>query len=394
MQNKQLQDLIEKYQQGQCSDEEIALLESWYLQWNETGRINLSEDQLRNARHRDEEELKPYLTRPTAKLWPRIAVAAAAVAAITLGTWLYTSRHPDAALSSRVSRDLNDIAPGSVGATLTLANGKTIKLSSATNGELAKEAGVTITKSADGQLIYDLSSASSLREGTTKQSHTSNTLTTAKGETYQVKLPDGTAVWLNAASSLTYPASLTAHGKRVVRLSGEAYFQVAKDKTHPFIVESKSQKVEVLGTHFNINSYADEGSTKTTLLEGSVSVSSLRGKHSDEAISQGAAVILKPNQQSVVSGSNRISVKDVDPEEAMAWKNGDVVFTGKDFRAVMRSVARWYDVEIVYDPSVPKDLESTGIISRNNKISAVLKRIETTGQVHFKIEGRRILVTK
>jgi len=316
----------------------------------------------------------------------RLFAAAAAVAAITLGTWLYTSRHPE---GSAATRDLlvNDIKPGSVGATLTLANGKTIKLSSATNGELAKEAGVTIKKTADGQLIYEIASvprnddnAPSLREGTTKQSHTSNTLATAKGETYQVKLPDGTAVWLNAASSLTYSASLTAHGKRVVRLSGEAYFQVAKDKTRPFIVESNGQKVEVMGTHFNINSYDEESSVKTTLLEGSVRIND--------------ALVLRPGQQSVISGTEPILVKEANLEEAMAWKNGDFLFGEEDFRTTMRKIARWYDVEIVYAPSAPDNLAPGGWVSRSKNISAVLKIMEATGKVHFKVEGRRITVTQ
>jgi len=433
MSNIDLEDLLNKYRAGTCTAEELALLENWYAQWK-VEHQPLTYDELANIKGEVwkamANDVKPV---KQVRLWPRMAIAAAAVAAITVGTWVYVNEIASSRNASRndeVVTSMNDIKPGSVGATLTLANGKTIKLSSATNGELAKEAGVTIKKTADGQLIYEIireysdlngthelakgsvasvprndDNAPSLREGTTNrapgelsganQSHTSNTLTTAKGETYQVKLPDGTAVWLNAASSLTYSTSLTARGLRMVRLSGEAYFQVAKDKAHPFIVESKGQQIEVLGTHFNINAYADEDAVKTTLLEGSVKVSpvlSSRTMAKDLGATATGTTILKPGQQSILKGET-IKVHLANLAEAMAWKNGKFIFNDEPLESIMRKIARWYDVDIEYQGIDPKETFG-GSISRFENVSKVLKKLELTGGVQFKIEGRRIIVSQ
>jgi len=321
------------------------------------------------------------------KIWPRIAVSAAAVTAITLGIWLYYSspilnRPADGSALTKDIRN-HDIAPGLVGATLTLANGKKIKLSDATKGELAKELGVVITKSADGQLIYETAQGPS-KAGMEKELGMTNVLSTAKGETYTVKLPDGSMVWLNAASSLSYSPTLNQNGKRSVKLEGEAYFQVAKDKKHPFIVETQKQTVEVLGTHFNISAYHDEPEMKTTLLEGSVRLSSRADLQQ---------VVLRPSQQAILS-DKKFTVKTANMEEEMAWKAGDFYLERVDFRSAMRKIARWYNVEVIYDESVPADIRSGGWISRSNTLSAVLQSIEKSGLVHFKIEGRRIRVTK
>jgi ferric-dicitrate binding protein FerR (iron transport regulator) len=242
------------------------------------------------------------------------------------------------------------------------------------------------------------------------------TAATPRGGTYQITLPDGTKVWLNAASSLKFPASFGSLKTRSVELTGEGYFEVAKDKAHPFIVATAKQEVQVLGTHFNINAYNDEGSTKTTLLEGSVSVSSLplysssRGKRSDErplghATSRDLSyrrddgggrddVVLKPNQESVLTNNAQIRVTDVTAEDAVAWKNGDFVFRGEALESVMRKVARWYDVEVVYADDVPRDVVIGGYVSRSRNISVVLERMAKTGRIKFKIEGKKITVMK
>jgi transmembrane sensor len=209
-------------------------------------------------------------------------------------------------------------------------------------------------------------------------------LSTAKGETYQLRLADGSKVWLNAASSLTYTASLNGNGERRVKLDGEAYFEVAKDKNHPFIVETAKQQVQVLGTHFNINSYADEPMVTTTLLEGSVKVS-----HLTSHVSQ----LLKPGQQAL-NKNDHITVINANMEQVMDWKQGDFYLNHVDFKTAMRKIARWYNVDVVYDASVSDATESGGWISRNNKLSEVLQSIEAAGQVHFKVEGRKITVFK
>jgi transmembrane sensor len=308
------------------------------------------------------------------KLWMRIAVAAA-IAIVMFGTGLfYYNLNVKQEQFARVAYK-NDIAPGKSGATLTLANGKKIRLEEAVNGKLAEEAGVLITKSANGQLVYEINGSSGMFNKI-------NTLSTAKGETYHVRLPDGSVVWLNAASSLTYAANLNSHGKRRVKLEGEGYFEVAKDKAHPFVVEGNGQEVEVLGTHFNVNAYRDETAIATTLLEGSVKV-----------ITKNLQQILKPGQQALNTGSV-ITVSEVNTENITAWKDGGFALSGEDFKTAMNKIARWYDVEVIYDSSVPDELEAGGWISRNNKLGAVLKLIESSGQVRFKIEGRKIYVSK
>ncbi|WP_431292934.1 FecR family protein [Pedobacter sp. P26] len=198
-----------------------------------------------------------------------------------------------------------------------------------------------------------------------------------------MRLPDGTIVFLNAESSLKYPVSFVEKGKRQVFLTGEGYFEVAKDRSHPFIVKTTRQEVQVLGTHFNINSYDDEAATTTTLLEGSVLVSN----------SNLVQKVLRPGEQSVLS-SGRIQVAPADVEEAIDWKNGEFIFGGDNFRTVMRKIERWYNIEVIYEPSAPINLQLGGFSSRSRNISTVLKMIAKTGEVHFRIEGRKVFVSK
>ncbi|HWW43240.1 FecR family protein [Pedobacter sp.] len=305
------------------------------------------------------------------KLWPRrIAVAAAILLVISVGLIFFRYK-----LTNQSSMEgYNVVTPGKVGATLTLANGKKIKLSEAVNGKLAQEAGVVITKSANGQLIYELKEADHNLDKM-------NTLSTANGENYQVHLPDGSLVYLNATSSLTYSVGLIDHGKRRVRLDGEAYFEISKDKMHPFIVESKGQEVKVLGTHFNVNSYADEEVIKTTLLEGSVHIGT-----ADEQKT------LKPGEQAIVR-ANKIKLAKVDLEAAVAWKNGEFVFNGESITEIMRILSRWYNVEIEYQGPITRERFEGSILKEKN-ITEVLELLKLTNAVHFKIEGRKIIVTK
>ena len=315
------------------------------------------------------------------KLWGRLAVAVSVI--LIAGSVLYFLLNKPITGLKDTPVYAADAAPGTVGATLTLANGKQIALSDASKGELAKEAGVMISKQADGKLIYEVAAG--------VNDHKTNTLATAKGETYQVCLSDGTMVWLNADSKLTYAASLNVnkgHQERRVKLEGEAYFEVAKNRNSPFIVETGGQEVQVLGTHFNINSYADEPLLSTTLLEGSVRVATAG------SIKQaGQAVVLSPGQQALNQQGN-VKVVKANLEQVMDWKQGDFYLNHVNFKTAMRKIARWYNVEVVYDASVSDAIESGGWISRNKKLSEVLQSIEASGQVHFKIEGRKIIVFK
>ncbi|MCD0488612.1 FecR domain-containing protein [Pedobacter sp. MC2016-14] len=305
------------------------------------------------------------------RLWLRIAAVAAVVALTFIGIYFYNnwiSYH-----NSQLA--MQKVAPGKVGATLTLANGKKIRLSDVSRGEIAREAGISVTKTAEGQLVYEIKSNENGRNDV-------NTLSTAKGETYVVTLPDKSKVWLNAASSLTYTAGLVNKGIRKIKLLGEAYFEISKDKEHPFVVESNHQQVEVLGTHFNINAYGDESAILTTLLEGSVKVTS--GQY---------LLILKPGLQAINNGRN-VKVAEADLESAIDWMKGDFNLDGLNFKAAMRKIGRWYDLEVIYDQSVSDNIMSGGWISRNTKLSTILEVVERSGQVHFELKGRKLYVSK
>lgn len=310
------------------------------------------------------------------KLWPRIAAAVAAVAAIVFGLYFfkaqYMNGHYPEGPSSRTAGSalIHDIAPGKNTAILTLANGKAIALSDAKTGVLIEEGSL---KYNDGSVIQN---SSGIQEQLT--------VTTPRGGTYQVTLPDGTRVWLNAASSITYTAPVKGPGAvRKVTLNGEAYFEVFKNKNQAFVVKSKNQEVTVLGTHFNINAYHDENSIKTTLLEGSVRVSSLAS----------GAIILKPNQQSLNTGST-INVKPVDPNEAVTWKNGYFSFSGENLEEVMKQLARWYDLQVVFDEPALKQKTFIGSIGRFEQLSKVLNMLSRTHVAAFNVEGKTIRISK
>lgn len=271
-----------------------------------------------------------------------------------------------------------DVAPGKNKAILTLANGKKISLSDAMNGDVAKEAGFSITKTADGHLVYNVAAAENVNDSRL------NTISTPNGGEWQIQLPDGSTVWLNAASSIQYSLNIGTAKQRVVKLDGEAYFEVAKNAAHPFIVETDKQAVEVLGTHFNINSYKDEKVTKTTLLEGSVRVSHNTTNESE---------VLKPGEQSLVSVSG-IAIKEVNVDEAIAWKNGYFMFNNERQESILRKVARWYNVEIEYADPAAKNVMYYGTVSRFEKISKVLTKFEQTGEVRFDIKDNKLIVYK
>lgn len=312
--------------------------------------------------------------------FPRIAAAAAILLVSAAALFLYIAYSTSEVKNS--STYANDVAPGKNGATLTLANGKQIRLSDALEGELANEAGVTISKTADGQIVYHIQSQDQ------QVANNINTLSTQKGETYMVILPDQSKVWLNAASTLKYPSKFSGK-ERLIQLNGEAYFEVAKAKiphsreTLPFRVLTASQTVEVLGTHFNINAYADQSDTRTTLLEGSVRIASQSAKDK--------GVMLVPGQQSVLEENDPIRVTKVNLNKAIAWKNGKFIFDNESIEDIMQELSRWYDVEISYQGDVSNRI-FTGSMSRKMGLAAILAKISYTEAVHFKIEGRRVTV--
>jgi transmembrane sensor len=306
--------------------------------------------------------------------YPLISVAAALL--LVVGVALFYFSTSQKVESDQQAKSIHNIAvPGRNAATLVLAGGERIALSSASNGKIAEQTGASIFKTSQNKLVYK---ASSTKVETTQI----NTVLTANGEQYSVDLPDGTKVWLNAASSIKFPTTFFSKGNRTVELTGEAYFEVAKDKAHPFIVKTDKQEIKVLGTHFNVSSYPDEQFTKTTLFEGSVKVVS--------KTDAGSIATLKPGQQAQVS-SKTLKVKEVDLTESMAWKNGDFNFENEEFSSILNQVSRWYNVEII-DNKKHEGLKLTGMVSRSKSLSTVLNSLEGTADVKFRIEGRKVTV--
>ncbi|WP_175635828.1 FecR family protein [Pedobacter ghigonis] len=389
MEHKRAEALLEKYLAGNCTPTEVAIVESWYLQVTENPEALASEPDYVSLEHTMWANIQAR-NNPSKKVKLQWGWAAAAVILLALGFGLYQFKNTSKPEIPNVETLANnDIKPGGNKAFLTLANGTKISLDDTQNGKIAEQQGVSITKTAKGELVYTAKNATAQFVAGKQQF---NSIETPKGGQYQINLPDGTKVWLNAASSLKYPTSFANTG-REVQLTGEAYFEVAKKTAHgqrvPFSVKNEKQVVEVLGTHFNINSYDNEDNTKTTLVEGSVRVTPVSGTGNLAVL----AKVLKPGEQSVLKGAS-VKVSEVDTEEAMAWKEGLFMFDDEDLESIMRKVSRWYNVEVVFKDKSLLTKGFSGTVSRFGNASQVLRKIEETGSVHFKIEGRRIVVMK
>ncbi len=305
-----------------------------------------------------------------AKKWWAAAASILIISTFGFLVWKGKSEEKNSIANNQQTVITNDIVPGSTRATLTLADGTTLVLDSAKNGTITKEGNVLVVKQ-DDLLVYNQSSEASVEV-------LYNTITTPRGGQYQMVLSDGSKVWLNAASSIRFPTTF-AGKERQVEITGEAYFEVAHLANKPFIVSTGSTSVKVLGTHFNIKAYDDEPAAFITLLEGSVNVS----KNLE-------AVILKPGQQASVGQGIQVAAA-VDMEQVMAWKNGAFVFgESMTVKEIMQQLSRWYDVEVVYQNQPAGHIG--GSISRNVNITEVLSILELTGEVHFEIQGKRVIV--
>lgn len=398
MEIQDIQELIAKYLSGEATAEEKERVEKWYdsIRGNE---INLEASQLNHLKN----EAYAYLfdatsindtspiilkeeherTRPLL-IYLQWGAAVAAALLIVTGVMLWTAA-PEfkvgSVLTAGPARKVkNDIAPGGNKAILMLANGVRIILNDAKNGELTQQGNITVNKEKDGLLTYRVKPGKTAEQ---QQETALNSIATPRGGQYQVVLPDGTKVWLNAASTLKFPIAFTGN-ERNVGLIGEAYFEVAKDPAKPFRVTSAGQTIEVLGTHFDVNAYDDEPVIKTTLLEGSIKLNS--GSKN---------AVLKPGQQATLSpsGLTPIRVKSgIDVNAVMAWKNQLFEFNHDNIQTIMRQVSRWYDVDIAYEGNIPED-RFEGKISRNVDVSQILKILELSG-VNFRIEGKKIIVKK
>lgn len=317
----------------------------------------------------------------SAGVWRQLSIAASILLAISIGLYFYANRSLEPKIVKQATEAVKQkiIFPGGDKAVLTLSDGSRIILDNAKNGVLANQAGVSIQKTSDGMLLYAFSPSNS--ENSPESVATNNIynkIETPVGGKYQVNLPDGSKVWLNASSTLRFPAFFFGN-TREVELTGEAFFDVAKNKSKPFKVITQDQIVEVLGTQFNINSYSDEGPIKTTLIEGSVKI-----------IYKDHVVLLTPGQQ-FRPQNQHVKVVGVDTEDIIAWKKGYFLFKNEDIQSIMRKLSRWYDVEVNYEGDIPV-VGFGGNVSRSKDISEVLDVLQLTNAVHFKIEGRRITV--
>ncbi|HEX8024084.1 FecR family protein, partial [Mucilaginibacter sp.] len=309
------------------------------------------------------------------RYWPGYAAAASILLCLSVSFYFYRQPKQQNLVKNNIVK--NDFLPGSNKAVLTLANGAKLSLTGGSKGLLARQGVTSINKKEEGKVEYR--PAADDLTVVKPAGIMYNTVTTPKGGQYQVALPDGTKVWLNTASSIRFPTAFNGNNRQV-EITGEVYFEVAKNKEKPFIVTSGSQKVTVLGTHFDINAYADEKVVKTTLLEGSVKVTTGSGM-----------VLLKPGQQSQLNTENKLIVSnDIDTDEVIAWKKGYFQFNKADIQTIMNQISRWYDVEVKYEGQVEPG-HYYGKISRNVNASKVLKVLELSG-MHFTIEGGKIIV--
>ena len=389
MDKKQFFQLLKKHRQGIATPEEEQFLASYYRllelksgsekEWAAEEKALLKETMRRRIHESMEEQPAEKKVR---RLFPQAAKIAAAVI-ILLGACLmfYTAGHrPPAAGNSPVAANraphpANTVAAGRNKAVLTLANGQQIMLDSILPGMLVKEGNMDIRKRDSGELVYHSMAAPAASAGL------QNTITTPRGGKYKVILSDNTEVWLNAGSSLSYPIAF--HGKeRKVALTGEAYFEVAPDADQPFVVTAGSTRIQVLGTHFNVNAYSDEKVIRTTLTEGAVRV--FKGEESR---------LLKPGEQaSMNKQTGTLKVRPADVEAAVAWKNGLFQFNNTKLEAIMREVSRWYDIEVVYHTKHLDDKRFSGIMSRYSEPAELLRRLELTGVVHFRLQDKQIIV--
>jgi transmembrane sensor len=388
--NSRLNELFQKYFDGSATSEELAELSrisgvpenepelraALQTAWNSLqAKESALDDVTRTKILQNILGLKK--NQPVIRIYWRRQAAAAAVLIILAGTlWLINHNKKQ---EPQISQQLkNDVQPGNNKAVLTLSNGKTIILDSASNGRLATQGNANVLKTDSGKLVYQANN----NEKNAEVEY--NTLTTPRGGQHMLTLADGSQVWLNAASSITFPTAFTGNARNV-QITGEAYFEVVKNPRLPFTVSVNGQTVRVLGTHFNINAYSDEGPVRTTLLEGSVKITrDNNNKTTDE-------ITLRPGQQAQVNIHQMTVVNNADIDQVMAWKNGLFHFNNASLQEVMRQVSRWYDVDVIYEGNADTGGFS-GEIGRGLTLAQVLKILERT-RVHFRIDdGRKIVI--
>lgn len=372
--------ILKRYHAGICSPEEREIVEDWYQE-----QLGLSDWDFKlgdepvigtNIKNRIYEGLaltKPvYPTQRNNRNWFVIAGAAAVLLLAVTAALYFMPAQPKDKLVGKP--DITRNGPKAKGhPVLTLANGEKVLLDGAANAEVIRQGDVEVRQSEQGKLSYEV-----LNNTSSKPVY--NTLTTPRGTKYQLRLPDGTRIWLNAASSITYPTAFYGDS-RTVSITGEVYFEVTPNAKKPFLVKTEAATVTVLGTHFNVNAYPDEPQMKTTLLEGQVKIS----QHQQSRL-------LEPGEQASVSPAGMISVlKDVNEAQVMGWKDGKFILDKVEVHALMRQLARWYDLEVIYRGEITQHF--WGTVSEEMTAAQLFQMLESTGAAHFKLEGNTVIVS-
>lgn len=370
--------LVDKYLNGKATADEEQLLQEYYERLRAGGEQTMSATEEEALRQQLWQKIQAGSSRKPATVvpmpaanWRRYAAAAVVMLAVGLGGYFALNKTDQPIAATNGARPVTEPAPGGNNAVLTLADGSVIVLNEAVNGDLAQQGGTKIIK-LDGKLQYTTA-------GIANGEALYNTLSTPRGGQYQVTLPDGSRVWLNAESSLRFPAQFDGTERRVT-VTGEAFFDVTKNKAQPFVVTTGTTTVKVLGTAFNVNAYTDEAGIKTTLLEGAVEVGS-----------GSSTAQLRPGQQARVEAGEKIAVTaNVDVENVVAWKEGKFLFENADIETVSRQLSRWYDVEVAYSRKITQRFYLE--MPRSSSLSDVLKVLELAGNIRFRVEGKKVVV--
>jgi len=366
--NKRIQELAHRYKNGTISAEEKAEFENW-LNENSDQPIEVPEAYASSeteAEARLLASIEKQIDQPikVRRLWPRIAAAASILIAISAGGYFLLHQHPDA---ERITK--NDIAPFSKLAVLKTGHGKTIVLNNNFKGTLAQYTQTSIQQTGDEQIAY------SSNAGTDEQIKYDTLQVPAGGKPYHLKFTDGSIIIVNVASALRFPENFNGNKREAQLISGEAYFSIVHNSRSPFSLKAKGQLIEDIGTEFNVNTYADEPDSRTTLVSGAVRVNKKT---------------LNPGQQAIITPTS-IVIAAADLDQTTAWKNGYFRFNGENIQTIMRELSRWYNIDVKYDGKISTEGYYVKV-SRSKNISEVLKALERTNSVHFKIEGRRVTV--
>ncbi|HEY9260342.1 FecR family protein [Chitinophaga sp.] len=373
--------ILKKYRTGHASEEEIKFLETFFDLFEANEDLITADNEaeylpLKAAMKDNIDRQLDQHSQPPAKFNIYRMLGKVAAAAILVGVVAYyfmpTQKHTDKSATYAANKAL----PAAGKPTLTLSDGSVIYLSDSTRGEIAKQSGVVITRSKDGAIVYDAG-----HQPNAAGQAPENTFSTPKGVRYKITLPDGSSAWLNALSSLSYPTRFTGP-ERVVTLNGEGYFEITSNAQQPFVVKSGIQRVQVLGTHFNVNAYTDESTIKTTLLQGSVKVSTSNGSY-----------LIVPGEQVIASRDNNNPLHKVvaNTEKETAWVNDIFSFRNDDLPYVMRQIGRWYDIDIKYEGNITTE-KFSGEISRSSALSDVLT-ILTINDITFSLNGHVLTIS-